>query len=187
MKDLPIILASGSPRRSAILKEAGYAFRVQTADVEEIEEGLSPDELCIENALLKAKTVAGQFPDHLVIGSDTVVCLGERLFGKPANLEEAHEFLTQLSGQTHEVKSGVALICREREIETTFLDSTKVTFRVLTSSLITDYLSRIEPLDKAGGYAIQDHGEMIVESIEGSMHNVVGFPLEEFLLIVGNK
>ncbi len=176
----PIILASGSPRRSEILKRLGFSFVVQTKGVDELEGGMSPEELCVANALLKARAVAADYPDSLVIGSDTVVALGEQLFAKPRDISEAESFLSTLSGNTHQVMSGVALLYQGKE--TTFADYTKVRFRELSTEIIREYLSLIQPLDKAGGYAIQDHGDMIVEGTEGSMDNVVGFPSEKFLL-----
>ncbi|MDA7915634.1 Maf family protein [Verrucomicrobia bacterium] len=177
----PIILASGSPRRREILSRLGFIFEVETADVVELSDGMLPAELCQENALLKAQSVADKNPDSLVIGSDTVVCLEGRIFGKPLDLAEACSFLEQLQGKTHQVLSGMVLICQAKKVNLSFFDATNVTFRSLSSETIKGYLQKIDPLDKAGGYAIQDHGDMIVESIDGSMDNVIGFPTERFL------
>jgi septum formation protein len=122
--------------------------------------------------------VAKQYPDYLVLGADTLVCLGERRFGKPATLADARSMLAELQGRSHQVVTGLCLIHLRPHRQDTFAESTSVQFRPLNASQIDHYLSLINPLDKAGAYAIQDHGELLVEKIEGSYSNVVGLPVE---------
>ena len=175
----PLLLASASPRRRELLRELGLEFAVVPANVAESDaEQLSPGELCQLNAYRKARCVAKQHPDALVIGVDTIVCLGATVFGKPADLAEARRTLKRLQGMTHEVVSGVCLIGLRSHRERLFAVSTEVRFRPLTEEEIDRYLAAINPLDKAGAYAIQEKGEWIVESISGSFSNVVGLPLE---------
>ena len=174
-----IILASSSPRRLDLLRELGLDFEAIVGKAEEIQpEHLTPREICQINAYRKARAVAKQHPDALVLGADTVVCLGAQVFGKPADRVEASRMLGTLQGQTHEVLTGVCLILLRRHRQRLFAVSTSVKFRPLSNPDIQKYLARINPLDKAGAYAIQEHGEMVVETIEGSFSNVVGLPLE---------
>lgn len=174
-----LILASASPRRLDLLRELGLDFEVIIGKAEEIQpEHLTPHEICQINAYRKARAVAKKHPDALVLGADTIVCLGGQVFGKPANRTEASRMLGQLQGRRHEVVTGVCLILLRRHRQKLFAVSTSVTFRPLSNPDIQKYLARINPLDKAGAYAIQERGEMVVETIEGSFSNVVGLPLE---------
>jgi septum formation protein len=178
MKPAPFILASASPRRSRLLADAGIKFTVISSDVAEMSgRHLSGCETARVNAYLKARAVAEQDPKAIVLGADTVVCLGARLFGKPADLKEARSMLRALSGQAHQVVSGCCLMQMNTGRSEIFHECTRVTFRRLSRSQIDRYLESIEPLDKAGAYAIQDHGEAIVEAVHGSLTNVVGLPL----------
>ena len=122
--------------------------------------------------------VAKRFPDALVLGSDTVVELDNTLFGKPESLEEARTMLLQLQGKTHQVVTGVCLIHLRGHRQKLYAENTGVTFRRLTGVEIDRYLEKVNPLDKAGGYAIQEYGESIVQDIEGSYTNVMGLPVE---------
>ena len=170
----PIILASASPRRSALLKEAGPAFasmRIMTSDVEEGDDPL-------ENAMRKAEAVAKLNPQALVIGADTVIRFEGETIGKPAGLEDAKRILAKLSGRTHDVATGVCVRCVEADILVRFEEATHVTFRTLTPDAIDKYVRDVNLLDKAGAYAIQEHGEDIIESIDGSLTNVIGLPVE---------
>ena len=180
LKDwLPIVLASASPRRAALLEEIGMAFETVPGKVgETTADYLSPVELALLNARNKAQAVAVKYPNRLVLGADTVVCLGHKVFGKPASLAVAKSFLKQLQGRSHRVITGVCLTCRQRRRERLFAVDTTVRFRRLTPRQIAEYLQKVNPLDKAGAYAIQEHGEMIVEEISGSYTNVVGLPVE---------
>ncbi|MBI3418316.1 MAG: septum formation protein Maf [Verrucomicrobia bacterium] len=180
MKLPPLILASASPRRSELLRELGEEFRVEASRVPELEgEHLSPHEICRVNAYRKAREVSKRFPDSLVIGADTEVALAHEVFGKPADFAEAAAMLRRLQGRTHEVVTGVCLIHLREHRQKTFSVSTSVTFRPLDAATIRLYLSAINPLDKAGAYAIQEQGSLIVESYSGSFTNVMGLPLEE--------
>ena len=166
----PVILASASPRRAALLRAAGPDFasmRIMTADVRE---GADP----LENARLKAEAVAALEPRALVIGADTVIRFGDETIGKPADLDDARRILAKLSGRTHDVATGVCVRCVEADILVRFEDITHVTFRTLTPAIIDKYVRDVNVLDKAGAYAIQEHGEDIIESIDGSLTNVVG-------------
>ena len=175
----PLILASASPRRVELLRQIVAAFEVVPSATTELADAqLSPHELCQLNAHRKARAVAKRFPDTLVLAADTLVFLDREIFGKPANPAEAHRMLARLQGRTHQVITGVSLIHLRRHQERIFAVSTDVRFRTLNTAQVRDYLARIDPLDKAGAYAIQDHGELIVEEISGSYSNVVGLPVE---------
>ena len=170
----PVILASASPRRSALLKEAGPAFAGMRILTSHVEEGSDP----LENAMLKADAVAQMNPRALVIGADTVIRFEGKTIGKPADLADAKRSLAMLSGRTHDVATGVCVRCVEADILVRFEDITHVTFRTLTPAIIDKYVRDVNVLDKAGAYAIQEHGEDIIESIDGSLTNVVGLPVE---------
>ena len=175
----PVILASASPRRAELLRKIARSFDVIPARAEEHQpEHLSPAEACMLNAYRKARVIAKKYPDALVIGADTEVCLGRRVFGKPATRDDADQMLLDLEGKEHQVITGVCLIHLRRHRQRTFAVTTRVRFKQLGADEIAEYLDRIDPLDKAGAYAIQEHGEMIVEKIEGSFSNVVGLPIE---------
>jgi septum formation protein len=179
MKLPPLILASASPRRAELLREMGLKFRVVPSDAPEVyHEQLTARELCLVNAYRKARVVAKKIPDALVLGADTLVCLDSRLFGKPADLAEAERMLEQLQGRTHRVVTGVCLIHLRRHQQTIFAENTSVTFRHLSAKRIRYYLEAVNPVDKAGAYAIQEKGDLLVEKISGSYSNVVGLPVE---------
>ena len=170
----PVILASASPRRAALLRAAGPDFasmRIMTADVRE---GADP----LENARLKAEAVAALEPRALVIGADTVIRFGDETIGKPADLDDARRILAKLSGRTHDVVTGVCVRCIENDLLVRFEEATHVTFRTLAPEAIDAYIAAVNVLDKAGAYAIQEHGDDIIEGIEGSLSNVIGLPVE---------
>ena len=180
MKRPPIILASASPRRAELLRQVEPDFQViPSAATEILDEHLSPFEICQLNAHRKARLVAKKHPDALVLGADTLVFLDGEILGKPASSADAERMLTQLQGRTHQVVTGISLIHLRAHRERLFAASTDVTFHPLDAGHIRDYLSKMNPLDKAGAYAIQEHGEMIVAEISGSYSNVVGLPLEQ--------
>lgn len=172
-----LILASRSPQRRAILERLGVPFRVAPADVPELALG-EPEAVAIENALRKARavTAAAGLP---VLGVDTLVTLGGKIFGKPADAGQARATLQALSGERHQVISGVALI--ERGAERWAAASTFVTFRALDDTLIDWYLARGEWRGRAGAYAIQGAGEGLVARVEGDYSNVVGLPVATLL------
>jgi septum formation protein len=179
MKLPPLILASASPRRADLLRQLGLDFRVIPSDAAEIfDDHLSPLELCQLNAHRKARAVAKKHPDALVLGADTLVFLDGEIMGKPVNASQARRMLGRLQGHTHQVVTGVSLIHLREYHERMFAASTDVTFHPLSAEQINIYLSKTNPLDKAGAYAIQEHGETIVSEIFGSFSNVVGLPIE---------
>lgn len=161
------------------MREAGLRFEVVVPEVEEAhDETLSCEALTVENARSKALVVSRSRPDAVVIGADTLVYLDGKPIGKPRDLEEAASMLRRLSGRTHEVCTGVAVAARGGADLRTFHIISHVTFKDLGDSVIRDYHSRIQPLDKAGAYAVQDESAMIIERVEGSWTNVKGLPME---------
>lgn len=175
----PLILASASPRRADLLRGLGLDFSVITSAAPEAhQEDFTARELCLVNAYRKARAVAKQHPQALVLGADTLVYLGTRLYGKPADMAEARRMLRELAGHTHQVVTGVCLLHLAKHRCRLFAETTHVTFKALSAAQIAAYLDAIEPLDKAGAYAIQDRGGEIVERINGSFSNVVGLPVE---------
>lgn len=169
-----LILASRSPQRRAILEQIGVDFEVVVPEVEELTEG-EPDAVVVENALRKARAVAGE----LVLGCDTEVVLDGRVYGKPRDEREAERFLRELSGREHRVVSGLALI--ERGREATAATWTGVTFRHLDGPTLRWYLDSGEWRERAGGYAIQARGAVLVAAVDGDYLNVVGLPLATLL------
>ena len=175
-----LILASSSSRRADLLSEAGYRFTVVTSSVEELfADFLTPCELTLFNARRKAFAVAPRHPEAVVLAADTIVALGAKKFGKPKDSAEARSFLEELSGQTHSVFTGAAIVHYAQSRLCYEVAQTEVTFRKLTGSEIEDYLSRINPLDKAGAYAAQTDPGSIIETVNGSFTNVVGLPMEK--------
>jgi septum formation protein len=175
----PLILASASPRRSELLRQIGVEFSVVTSDTPEIHDGeLTAREISQVNAYRKARNVAKKHPDALVLGADTLVFIETLLLGKPGSLEHAYQMLEQLQGRTHEVVTAVCLLNLRNHRQRIFTEVTNVTFRPLDAVKIRRYLTKVNPLDKAGAYAIQEEGDLIVEKIAGSYTNVVGLPVE---------
>jgi septum formation protein len=179
MKAPSLILASASPRRAELLRQLGVDFQIAPAGVNEVAEAsLSAGETARINAYRKARAAARQHPDAVVLGVDTVVAMGGTLFGKPATLGEAEQIVLTLAGKTHRVVTGVCLLHLRKHRLRIFHEETAVTFRPLTREQIRRYHALVNPLDKAGAYGIQEHGEMLVEDISGSFSNVIGLPLE---------
>lgn len=174
-----VILASASPRRADLMRELGIDFEVMPGHAEEFQpEHLTPAEACLLNAYHKARAVAKKHPDAIVIGADTEVVLGRRVFGKPRDREEAEQMLLALEGKSHQVITGVCLLHLRHHRQKLFAEQSVVTFRPLGADEVVDYLDRINPLDKAGAYAIQEHGDLVVAHVVGSYSNVVGLPVE---------
>jgi septum formation protein len=178
----PIILASGSPRRAHLMSVLGFPFTVRESGVEEIiDEKLAPEEIARGLALRKASTVASQLSSGIVIGADTIVVLDGKILGKPASKEEAVDMLSALSGKTHTVFTGFALVDAESKKSYISFERTEVTFRALRRDEIDRYVASGSPMDKAGAYGIQDdYGAVFVEKIDGCFYNVVGFPISKF-------
>lgn len=169
-----MILASRSPRRIELLKKLVPSFKIIIPEVNEIKSG-NARYICLENAKLKAYAVAKNYPDEVVIGADTVVSLNGEILGKPMDKAQNELFLKKLSGSSHEVLTGYAVIWGEKEIFG--VEKTQVFFHDLSQAEILDYVSSQDGLDKAGGYAIQNG--KFVKKIVGSYDNVVGFPTEK--------
>jgi septum formation protein len=175
----PLILASASPRRSELLRQLGMEFSVVPSSAPEIQhDQLTSREIAQINAYRKARAVAKKFSDALVLGADTLVSLDRTMFGKPSDLEQAYYMLERLQGRSHEVVTAICLLHLRSHRQRLFAEGTMVTFRALDAVGIRRYLNKVNPLDKAGAYAIQEEGDLIVESISGSYTNVVGLPLE---------
>ena len=173
-----IVLASGSPRRRELLKEAGLDFEVIPSDAEEVHDETMPlEELCELNATLKAEAVAKQHPDAVVIGSDTLVFIDQTPLGKPADLDEARGMLHQLSGRPHRVCTAVCIM-QQGGRQLVFHDTTEVKFKPLGNEEIETYIELANPMDKAGAYGIQEYGDLIVEGIEGRFDTVMGLPVD---------
>ena len=185
-----LILASASPRRQELLCAAGVDFEVVVSAVVELDGdtagGLSPTDLAVENGRRKARAVARLHPGRWVLGADTVVALEGRIFGKPASLALAASFLERLAGHTHQVITGGVLI-DPAGTETVFHDLSDVTFRPLSGGEIARYLGAVNVLDKAGAYALQEHGDWIVERVQGSEANVVGLPVEKLSVLLRER
>lgn len=174
-----IILASKSPRRQNLLKELGFDFEIKTKEIEEI----YPPELTRENvAVFLSELKASAFVNDLngndlVLTSDTIVCLGSEIIGKPTDREDAIKMLGKLSGNKHEVITAVTLLSKEKQH--TFYEETAVYFKTLTTSEIEYYIDNYQPFDKAGSYGIQEWiGYIGIEKIIGSYFNVMGLPVK---------
>lgn len=180
-----LILASGSPRRRELLETAGLEFEVIPSPAEEIHDAsLGMAGLCEENARRKAVAVAVHHPEAVVVGADTLVFLDGEPLGKPVDMAEAAEMLRRLSGRSHQVCTGVCIAGPGDSLRMLHA-VTEVFFRSLDEEMVQSYLAISAPLDKAGGYGIQDHGEMIVERIHGAFDNVMGLPVPQVLEALG--
>lgn len=170
-----IILASGSPRRAEILKNLGYDFTIilPTCDEDGVSH-LPPAEQVEHLAERKARSVLAQYPESIVIGSDTLVYCDNQVLGKPQGFEDAVRMLGMLSGRTHKVYTGLC-VCRKNEI-ITLADSAEVTFFPMTQNEIEWYAASGEPMDKAGAYAVQGLGSRFIQSIRGDFYTVMGLP-----------
>lgn len=178
-----LILASQSPRRSEILKKAGYQFVSFPVHVSEIpNKNLNLNQQIIDIAGRKANACQ-ELPqvkglDAVIVSADTLVCLEDQILGKPENEQEAFKYLKLLSGRTHEVKTAVFLIDTKTHRHVSHLETTLIYFKSLSEKEIWDYIATGEPLDKAGAYGIQGLGGKFVEKYEGDFYNVVGLPLQ---------
>lgn len=184
-KGITLVLASASPRRKALLEEHKIPFSVVTADAEETSIPGDGEGTAKRNALAKAEKVfellrnRGEAQNVVVLGADTVIAADGKVLGKPSSLSDAERMLSSLAGKTHKVITGMALVSsRGRKV---FAETTFVTFRPLTLPQIRSYMEKVNVLDKAGAYGAQEHGEMLIEKMEGSMENVVGLPVQAVL------
>ena len=176
MKIMDYILASGSPRRKELLKLVIPKFSCVTADIEEIcPESIAPEERPQYLAVKKATHIAKQNKNSTVIGADTAVFLDGKMLGKPKDESDAENMLKSLSGKTHKVITGCAIVCGDKKTE--FSVQTEVTFFELSDKEIKKYILTKEPMDKAGAYGIQGYGSLLIKEIKGDYFNVVGLPV----------
>jgi septum formation protein len=174
-----LILASASPRRRELLAQLGVSFTVVTAAVTEHEDpATDPRVMVAHNAALKADWVAARHPAALVLGADTTVFIDGAALNKPADAAEARAMLRRLSGRTHTVFTGLALRRVSDGLRLDAGEASEVTFKSFGDDVIEAYLALVPTLDKAGGYGIQDHPELIVERYRGSLSNIIGLPLD---------
>ncbi len=177
-----IILASASPRRKELLEKLGLKFEVAPGNREEdINSGLEPHELVCQLSIIKAKSVAADHKNAVIIAADTIGLIGNKILGKPHTENEARKMLSTLNGKTHTVITGFTVLDSVTNKIITKTVDTKVYIKKLTHSEIEAYVKTGEPLDKAGAYAIQGLGSIIVERIEGDYYNVMGLPLNSLV------
>lgn len=171
-----VILASASPRRKELLNEITDDFIIEPSNADEtVKEGISINDIPHYLALLKAKDVAKNHLDDIVIGSDTIVVIDDKVLNKPKDENDAYNMLSLLSGKKHRVLTGCAIVCGEKTHS--FCEETQVEFYQLTDKEIYDYIKTKDPMDKAGAYGIQTQGKMLVKAIYGDFYNVVGLPV----------
>jgi len=176
-----IILASASPRRKQLLTQIGFDFSVVPSTIkEDLSLPLPPEAFTEHWARKKAKNVAENYPDSLIIGADTVVVLNGKILGKPINEKDSVLMLRSLSGTTHEVITGVSLIILESDIDITFNERTLVSFNTLNKNDILKYIHNYNPYDKAGSYGIQDGFSVHIHKVQGCYYNVMGLPVSSF-------
>ena len=178
MIELPhLILASGSPRRAEILTSVGWPFTKYVADIDEsLREGETAENYVVRLAREKAQAVAAEYPDQIVLGADTTVVIDGEIIGKPIDEEDARRMLRLLSGQWHEVLTGVALVKNSQTKSD--LERTRVKFADMNEAEIDFLVEHGNPLDKAGAYAVQAQAALFIEGVEGDYWNVVGLPVQ---------
>lgn len=182
----PLILASGSPRRKALLSNLGIVFSVVIPEVDESPlPGETEEPYTLRMAALKGEEVSTLNPSAWVISADTVVVFGDRLLTKPATPDQAVAMLMLLSGQQHQVRTGFTLCCRDQGVSVVRSVLSQVRFKAFGRDWAEAYVGTGEPMDKAGGYGIQGQGGVLVESVSGSCSNVVGLPLAEVVELLG--
>jgi septum formation protein len=175
-----LILASASPRRRELLERMGLSFDVFPTDVAETESiEAGPDGMVVFNAALKADFLQERFPDSLMLGSDTTVAHEGIALGKPKNRDEASLMLKRLSGKTHTVYTAVSLRWWAESFILDFVERSEVTFKELDEKIIERYHDIVNPLDKAGAYGIQEGRELIIDTVAGSVENVMGLPIQK--------
>ena len=173
-----IILASKSPRRIELLTLLHLKFDVIPSHIDEVfDETLSNEEIVMSIAYNKAKEVQKQYPDHMILGFDTIVVVDHHVLGKPENRDDGYRMLQMLSGRTHEVYSGCVILTPEKEVR--LYDKADVVFASLSHEEIEEYLDTGEPYDRAGAYAIQGYAAKLIEGITGDYYAVMGVPLHK--------
>ncbi|MEI6316437.1 MAG: nucleoside triphosphate pyrophosphatase [bacterium] len=177
-----IILASTSPRRKELLAKTGLAFEICPGDYEEdMTLQMEPKELAKFLSLGKAQSVVSKFPDALIIGSDTFLSFEDKVLGKPHTPEKAKEMLQMLRGNMHSVLTGYAIIDTKNNKIINDVVETKVCFKNYSDQEIDEYIATGEPLERAGGYAIQEIGKKLVEKIDGDLDSAIGLPVKNIL------
>ena len=171
-----IVLASASPRRADILRKYGISFCQKSSGAEEPGSFLA-DGAAMSNARVKALDVSRLNPDKIILAADTVIEFENEVIGKPENQEDAVRILKRLSGKTHYVTTGVCILYPPENVDILFADVSEVTFKNISGSVIREYVSLVHVLDKAGAYALQEHPELIIESVTGDPENVIGLPV----------
>ena len=177
---IKFILASASPRRRTLLTEAGYSFKVIPSSIDEslyCTKGITPKQHTKTLALAKAENIAKQFPDTIVMGSDTVVDLNGQIIGKPDNADHAEQIIRKLFKKPHKVITALALVCINKKIELIQTDTTIIYPKDLTDRQISDYIKTCQWKSKAGAYGIQDKADEFIDHIEGSFTNAMGLPM----------
>ncbi len=183
--DLPLILASGSPRRSMLLSQVGIPYEVQVSGVDESDAVFDdPAEGARSLALRKAMAVASRQKEsgRIVLGADSIVVVGGDVLGKPADVDDAFRMLKRLVGQTHHVITGIALVESGTGRSTQAHEQTLVQMRPCTDDEISAYVATGEPMDKAGSYGAQGQGAALVERVEGCFNNVIGLPVSRLIV-----
>jgi septum formation protein len=191
MVQLPkLILASGSPRRAEILTAVGWSFSKDVPAIDESERvGESPEDYVVRLARTKAEAIASRHAGQLVLGADTTVVIGEKIIGKPVDLSDAERMIRMLSGNWHEVLTGIAVVFNGETVSN--LQRAKVKFARMQDTEIRFLVEKGDPLDKAGAYAVQAQAALFIEGIEGDYWNVVGLPVrlvyETVLKVISNE
>ena len=176
-----MILASNSKRRQEILKDAGFNFKVITSNIKEISDKKIITEKVLDIAEKKLEQIAKDNKNEFILAADTVVELNGKIFGKPKDMEEAFSFLKTLSGNTHKVITAYVFKNISKNILIKEVVISEVKFLELDNEIINWYLGTAEPFDKAGAYAIQGYGRILVEKINGDFYSIMGFPISNFL------
>ncbi len=179
--DLPVILASASPRRKELLEQLGLSFKVVPAHISET---ILPNEMPLEHvrrlAEEKGRAITDLYPEHFVISADTIVVYHGEILGKPVDKADAFRMLRLLSGNKHEVITAFSILCGSKKTYMTEDELTEVRFRDLSDEDIHEYIEGGSPMDKAGAYGVQDVSANLVRSISGCYYNVIGFPIAHF-------
>ena len=181
MRSAAIVLASGSPRRKQLLEQIDLEFLVIPSQVhEDFDLDISQEKFVEHYAKEKAKDIAKAHPEKWIIGADTIVVFNAEILGKPKDREDSFRMLKMLSGNTHQVFTGVSIQQSKMQVSDTFHEYTNVTFNTLDDMVISYYIDTYKPFDKAGSYGIQDWFSVCVNHIDGCFYNVMGFPLSMF-------
>ncbi len=183
MAKVPIILASKSPRRQSLLKKIGLNFKVIPSNISEnLDLNLSPKYLAEHLSYKKANKIAKMHQNKIIIAADTIVYIDNTIFGKPRDKKENYNMLKSISGKIHNVVTGVSIVHKNKNIQKTFSQITKVTVRSIPKSELLYYINNFSTLDKAGGYGIQDWFSVWIKKIDGCYYNVMGLPLSKFYM-----